>query len=77
MKTMTYYVVRTRRRVVFTSMTNSLKVLLKAVDIWLIIRSIPVGRNNVMTLFRMGLLIVKSMNSPEFPFLSLSQKFIF
>ena len=65
-----YNVVRTKRRVVLTSMTMSLNAELKAIDIWLIRRSIPVGRNSVIRLLRKGRLNTKSIIRPFLPFLS-------
>ena len=65
----TYNVVRTKRRVVLTSMTISRKVLLKVVDIWLINSSIPVGRNKVTKWPVSGLLKLMSTNTPSLPYL--------
>ena len=67
---LTYYVVNTKRRVAFTSITISRYVLLNVVDIWLIKSSIAVGRNIVSELLVSGLLIIKSTNNPDLPFLS-------
>ena len=69
----TYYVVNTNSRVAFTSMTISRYVSLKVVDIWLINRSMAVGRNKVRELLVRGLLIMKSMNDPDLPLLSTEQ----
>ena len=50
--------------------------LLKVVTIWLINSSIAVGRNIVRELLVRGLLMMKSMNNPDLPFLSTVQWFI-
>ena len=61
-----YKVVRTRSRVVLTSITISLNDWLKAVETWLMVISIPVGRNRTMKLCKIGLFIIRSMNNPFF-----------
>ena len=72
-----YYVVKTKRRVVFTSITISKKLLLNIVDIWLIMSSIPVGKKIVMKLPVKGLLNIMSIKRPILPYLSTSQNCIF
>ena len=67
---LTHKVVKTRRRVVLTSMTISRNVLLNDVDIWLIKSSIPVGKNIVINWPVRGLLKLKSTKIPSLPYLS-------
>ena len=72
-KQLAYKVIRTKSRVVLTSMTISKKVPLKVVVIWLIRSNIPVGRNIVIKCPVSGLLKLKSTKIPSLPYLSTLQ----